>query len=142
MQGQDATPATRNLVFIDGHCRQCRLAGSWLERLDLRGSLGVQSFRHDYSYLQYGITAEALEQDMHLVRGTQVFRGFAAVTELSRQLPLLWPLFPFFLLAGRAGLGARLYSWLAVRRLIVADATSCRPALHSATSCRSSAEPD
>lgn len=142
MQVQDGKSAARSVVYIDGNCRHCRLAGAWLERLDLQRTLAVQSFRHDFSYLQYGISLVALEQDIHLVRGAEVFRGFAAVTELSRQLPLLWPLFPFFLLAERAGFGQRYYHWLAARRLIVPDAGHCEAEGRSTAGCLVSVNPD
>lgn len=142
MQEQYSQSAAGSVVFIDGHCRHCRLAGAWLKRLDLSSRLAVRSFRSDSSYLRFGITVAALEQDMHLVSGSEVFRGFAAVTELSRQLPLLWPLYPFLLLAERAGFGARVYRWLAERRLIVPDAASCRAVGLAAASCRISASSD
>jgi predicted DCC family thiol-disulfide oxidoreductase YuxK len=112
------------LLLYVGHCRMSRRAATCLYRLDVFRRLDLVSFRHDDSYLVAGIQLRALEQELHFVSGSQVWRGFPAVLQVVRRLPLLWPLLPFCWMAERLGLGQRLYRCLAANRVIV-DPTAC-----------------
>jgi predicted DCC family thiol-disulfide oxidoreductase YuxK len=113
------------VVFYDGHCRLCCQAAAWITRLDWFRCVAVSSFRHDDSWLDHGLSLKALESDMHVVVRGEEFKGFDAVSELAKRLPLLWPVLPAFLMVGQAGLGNRLYRFLADNRVIAGDSRSC-----------------
>lgn len=119
------------MVYFDGHCRACRSAARLIERLDWLGKFELMSFRHDDSFQRAGLTTAQLERAMHVVSGGRAYAGFAAVLAISLRLPLLWPLLPALWLADLTGVGATLYRFLADRRLIVADRTSCDAAVCS-----------
>jgi predicted DCC family thiol-disulfide oxidoreductase YuxK len=116
-------------VYIDGYCSHCRATGRWLELLDLFGSLKVESFRHTENYQRYGISPHELEAEMHVVTfrhdEMRVYRGFAAVQVIVRNLPFLWGLWPLAWALHQAGWGERAYRWLAARRLLVPDGQHC-----------------
>ncbi len=117
-----------NLVYFDGYCPFCSDAARLIERLDWLGKFEVVSFRHDDSFLGAGVTMEALEREMHVVAAGRVSAGFDAVMAISTRLPLLWPLVPAFWFAKLTGIGGWLYRFLAERRIIVADGSSCASA--------------
>ena len=116
-------------LFYDGFCPYCTATARAVRRLDLLRRIRVVSFRHSAEYAQYGITAEALEEAMHLVLhhagGHTVYRGYAAVVGVVRQLPPLWISLPLLWLLGAVGLGDRVYRWLAANRIIVPDSQHC-----------------
>lgn len=118
-------------VYFDGHCRHCRRFAALIRRLDRAGRLEPVSFRSDRSYLAAGVPTAALERELHVVSGSRVWRGFPAVEEIARRVPLLWWSVPLLRLAGSLGLGDRSYRWLAARRVVVPDAAAC-----SAQGCR------
>jgi predicted DCC family thiol-disulfide oxidoreductase YuxK len=55
---------------------------------------------------------------MHVLSadGRRVYHGFAALRWLAWRLPLLWPVAPLLYVPGVAGLGQRLYLWVARNR--------------------------
>ncbi len=55
-----------DLLLFDGHCRLCGASARSL-RGWARGSLTLQSFR-DIDLTTYGLTLEACEQSVHLIR--------------------------------------------------------------------------
>lgn len=119
----------RLLVYVDGLCPNCRRAGRLLKRLDLRGTLDVRSFRHGASFARYGLTADDVARELHVIvltaGGCRVFGGFEAVRALLRHIPLLWPLLPAAWLLAVSGQGGKVYRWLAERRTLVPDAGAC-----------------
>jgi predicted DCC family thiol-disulfide oxidoreductase YuxK len=119
----------RLTVYIDGYCSYCRATGRWLEFFDLFGSLRVESFRHSDHYRRFGISAQALEREMHVVvshrDAVRVYSGFTAVQVIVRNIPLLWGGWPLAWLLRQIGWGDRAYRWLAARRLLVADSQHC-----------------
>lgn len=115
-------------LYYDGYCPFCRASARLIGRLDWLGRIDLVSFRHDNSYLQLGISADALEEAMHVIdlrAAPVIYAGYPAVVAVVRNLPLLWPLWPIAWAAGRLGLGARIYRWLARNRIIVPDASHC-----------------
>ncbi|WP_448567870.1 DCC1-like thiol-disulfide oxidoreductase family protein [Thermus sp.] len=98
-------------VLIDATCPYCRALGRALEALDLGKALKVEPLQKAKDLPQ-----EALLQELHVLEGKRVYRGYAALLELARRLPLLWPLYPLLLLGRVGGLGEGLYQALARRR--------------------------
>lgn len=98
-------------VLIDAACPYCRTLGRTLKALDLEGSLRVEPLQE-----AQGLDQEALLEELHLLEGERVYRGYGALLRLAWRLPLLWPLYPFLLLGQALGLGPGLYRALARRR--------------------------
>lgn len=98
-------------MLIDATCPYCLALGRALEALDLGKGLKVEPLQDAKNLPQ-----EALLQELHVLEGERVYRGYAALLELARRLPLLWPLYPFLLLGRVGGLGERLYQAFARRR--------------------------
>jgi len=98
-------------VLIDATCPYCRAFGRALEALDLGKGLKVEPLQEAKDLPQ-----EALLQELHVLEGGRAHRGYAALLALARRLPLLWPLYPLFLLGQVGGVGQRLYQTLARRR--------------------------
>ena len=118
-------------IWIDGYCPYCRRAGRIIERLDWLNLATVRSFRHDTGYGLQGLHPQDLERRMHVhlnTSPTATVHGFQAVLHILKSLPLLWPLWPVARLLSTAGLGERLYQFLADRRIIVPDARQCQTA--------------
>ncbi len=118
--------SSASVLYFDGNCPDCRRAAHLIERLDWLRKLDTVSFRHDDSFLQAGILPADLEKAMHLVTDRRVLVGFSAVIAICRRLPLLWPALPALWLVGLTGAGDKLYSFLAARRIIVADPSACK----------------
>ncbi|WP_105318206.1 DCC1-like thiol-disulfide oxidoreductase family protein [Thermus tenuipuniceus] len=98
-------------VLIDASCPYCRAFGRTLKALDLGGSLRIEPLQE-----AQGLDREALLQELHILDGERVHRGYQALLALARRLSLLWPLYPLLLMGLAFGLGPRLYRTLAERR--------------------------
>ncbi|KHG66607.1 thiol-disulfide oxidoreductase [Thermus sp. 2.9] len=96
-------------VLIDARCPYCRALGGVLKALDLGQSLRVEPLQEVRDLDQ-----EALLQELHVLEGQRVYRGYGALLHLARRLPLLWPLLPVLYLLGPVG--RPLYRLLAARR--------------------------
>lgn len=105
------------LLFIDGDCAVCDGFGRRVIRFS--HCVHVQSFRQSNQYLQYGVTAEQLEQRMHLVIPgpvAHVAAGFDALCLLAWRVPLAWPALPVLYAARAAGAGPAAYRVFARNR--------------------------
>jgi predicted DCC family thiol-disulfide oxidoreductase YuxK len=98
-------------VLIDVRCPYCRALGRGLKALDLGKALKVEPLQEASDLPQ-----EALLRELHVLEGERVYRGYAALLQLARRLPLLRPLYPLLLLGRVGGLGERLYGAFARRR--------------------------
>ncbi|HMO57995.1 MAG TPA: DCC1-like thiol-disulfide oxidoreductase family protein [Roseiflexaceae bacterium] len=119
--GRRFFPQTLYLVY-DGNCRLCRRTVGTLRSLDLCGRIEYVDLFDDDAIRRAGLEwleQAALLHDMHVVRGQQVWRGFAAYRILAGRIPPLWPLIPLLYLWPVTQIGAALY-----RR--VADTRTCQ----------------
>lgn len=118
-------PRQSSLLFIDGYCAFCVRTGRFVAALDSFRRIRVVSFRHDDSYELHGLQLAALHEEIHLVVGEKVFRGFEALVEIAKKVPWLWPTVPVLLLMDRMGLGAALYRKVAASRTLSLDGRHC-----------------
>ncbi|HEX4143225.1 MAG TPA: DUF393 domain-containing protein [Pirellulales bacterium] len=115
------SPAQRPLaevVIFDGNCQLCTAQVSRLARWDTRGRLAFLSL-HDLEvsrrYPQ--LSHETLMREMVVVdRRGQYHHAAAAVRQIARRIPRLWPLVPFLYLPGTMPLWQWLYRQVADRR--------------------------
>lgn len=111
-----------DLLLFDGHCRLCGASARSL-RAWARGSLALQSFRDVDVAAQYGLTVQACEQAIHLVRDDGVIEhGVAALLGALRHR---WfaPLFAWVRLPGIRLIADRLYALVSKWRFRIAGRT-------------------
>ncbi len=120
-------------VLIDGFCPYCRRTGIWIKRLDWLGLFRVESYRESNVFAGFGLEYEQVDKEMHIIVTKQgkyvVFKGFRAFVEITKYIPLLWPLFPLLGLLNVLGLGPKFYQWLADNRIIVPNGRMCEEGL-------------
>jgi predicted DCC family thiol-disulfide oxidoreductase YuxK len=115
------TPAQRPLaevVIFDGNCQLCTAQVLRLAKWDTRGRLAFFSLHDPEVGRRYPqLTHEALMRDMVVVdRRGRFHHGAAAVRQLARRIPRLWPLVPWLYLPGTMPLWQWLYRQVADRR--------------------------
>lgn len=115
-------------VLYDDNCRLCRRSAFTLLLLDFLHRLDFVNFHHQTkrTKIDASLRYEELDKAMHIkLPSGKVLKGFVAVRELARHLPVLWPLWPLLHLPGVEAIGHRVYEWVAARRLRCTD-DSCR----------------
>ena len=115
------SPAQRpsaEVVIFDGNCQLCTAQVSRLARWDTRGRLAFLSLHDPEVGRRYPhLTHEVLMRDMVVVdRHGRFHHGAAALRELARRIPRLWPLVPWLYLPGTLPLWQWLYRQVADRR--------------------------
>lgn len=112
-------------LFYDGWCPFCRQSIATLQRLDLLMLLQPVSFRDPGVLERFGLeaTRAATRLQARAAGATTTVEGIDAFTLVGTRLPILWPIVPVLWVAGRLGIGQRLYDRVAVRRTILP--TSC-----------------
>ncbi len=115
------SPAQRPLaevVIFDGNCQLCTAQVSRLAKWDTRGRLAFLSLHDPEVSRRYPhLTYEVLMRDMVVVdRHGRFHHGAAALREIARRIPRLWPLVPWLYLPGTMPLWQWLYRQVADRR--------------------------
>ena len=115
------SPAERpaaEVVIFDGNCQLCTAQVSRLARWDTRRRLSFLSLHDPEVARRYpDLTHEMLMRDMVVVdRRGRFHHGAAALRELARRIPRLWPLVPFLYLPGTLPLWQWFYRQVADRR--------------------------
>ena len=107
-----------DVVIFDGKCRFCIGQVQRLARWDQRGRLAFLSLHEKEVARRWPqLSHDQLMEQMVVVDSENRCRGGAeALRYLSRQIPRLWPLFPFLHLPGTLPLWQILYRWVARRR--------------------------
>jgi predicted DCC family thiol-disulfide oxidoreductase YuxK len=119
-------------VLYDGACPRCRASMALVTAADPDRLIEpVDLTAVDVSAVHPGLTREACLKAMHLVRSDgSVAAGFDAVAGIARWLPLFWPLGAFGSLPGVAGVGRRVYNWVAANRARDVPCTDTTCGLH------------
>ncbi|HTU27461.1 MAG TPA: DUF393 domain-containing protein [Pirellulales bacterium] len=115
------TPTERpkaEVVVFDGHCQICTGQIARVAQWDTGGRLAFLSLHDPEVGRRYPeLTHEALMRDMYVVdRKGRYHRGAAALREIARRVPRLWPLVPFLYLPFSMPLWQWLYRQVADRR--------------------------
>ena len=114
--------STPDLLLYDGHCRLCSGSARSL-RTWARGSLTLQSFRELDVTARYGLSIEACEQAVHLVRSDGVIEhGVGALLGAVRHR---WfaPLFAWMRFPGIRFVVDQLYALVSKWRFRIAGTT-------------------
>lgn len=112
-------PRVWTLVY-DGYCPLCIRTMTQLDELDGARRLRYVDLERETGLatkLLPGVTLESMREEMAVVTPAGVgLRGFFAFREISRRLPVLWPLVPLMFAPGSAWVGTRVYAWVAANR--------------------------
>ena len=107
-------------LVYDGFCPLCIRTMTQLDELDGARRLRYVDLERETDRaraLLPGVSIEDMRQAMAVVTPTGVgLRGFFAFREISRRLPVLWPLVPLMYAPGSAWVGTRVYAWVAANR--------------------------
>jgi len=124
-----AAPARVWTVVYDGYCPLCIRTMTQLEVLDGARRLRYVDLERESARaaaLMPGVSFESMREEMAAVTPEgRVLRGFFAFREVSKRLPVLWPLVPLMFAPGAEWAGTRIYAWVAAnraRRLCEGDA--------------------
>lgn len=105
-------------VYYDDRCGLCSELRQKLQRWDYRHRLHWISLWDPQASAALHISQDQLATRLY-VRKTgdgKVAGGVWALVEVSRLLPILWPLIPLLTFSGYLGFGSFLYDWIAARR--------------------------
>lgn len=115
-------PSHRPVVIYDGNCPLCIRTVAVLRQLDVLGLLSYQNAREEFILppTKPPVDRERLLEQMYvLAPGTgrrRAYGGFYAFRWLAWRLPVCWPIVPLLYLPGAAGVGERVYAWIARNR--------------------------
>jgi predicted DCC family thiol-disulfide oxidoreductase YuxK len=119
-------------LYYDGNCSFCRRTVAFTRALDFYQTAEFVDFRQ-VDLAEVGLERARLERRICLVdaRG-RVHEGFAAYARIARGIPLLLPLAVIGLIPGISHLAARLYDFVAARRLLILSCPGGACALQTA----------
>ncbi|PYS65544.1 MAG: hypothetical protein DMF74_03695 [Acidobacteria bacterium] len=116
--GRRLFPKQMYLVY-DGNCKLCRRTVAsfrvfdLLNRVTYINALDRESLeKHQLTSLDSG----ALMRDMHVIVGSQTWKGFAAYREWMKRFPIFWFAVPFLYLGAVIQIGQRIYRQIADSR--------------------------
>lgn len=117
-------------LLYDASCAFCTASSKQALRFVPRGTLDLLDVNNPSVQARYGVTPEAAQREMHLVRPNgQVSKGARAVRDLLRLSRWAWPLANFWRIPGFSWLADRVYAWVAEHRYLfmgkVSPAESC-----------------
>jgi predicted DCC family thiol-disulfide oxidoreductase YuxK len=105
-------------VYYDGLCGICRASMARLKLFDWLNALEPVSFHSEGVVARDGLDLARLNRRLQarLAAGGPIHEGIDAVVQIAWRVPILWPIAPLLLLAGRLGIGQRAYDFVAARR--------------------------
>ena len=106
-------------VFYDGLCALCNQSVRILKRLDWLRRFeyhDIQEWERVHASYPQLDRAAALGA-MHIVRPDgSLYAGYAALRQISRELPLFFWVYPLLFLPGVTWAGPKLYGWISTHR--------------------------
>ncbi|WP_461180935.1 thiol-disulfide oxidoreductase DCC family protein [Virgibacillus kimchii] len=101
------------IIYYDGYCSICKGSKAFWKKVDWGKKLTYQSFRDLPSY------PEAMEKSLHVSHKGKWFQGYHAILEITKQIPIMWPLLLFMYPVKWIGFGEKLYQYIARNRKII-----------------------
>jgi len=106
-------------LLYDASCAFCTASTKQALRLVPPGSIELLDVNDSSVQAQYGVTPEAAQRAMHLVRANgRVSRGAHAARDILRLSRWAWPLANFWRIPGFAWVADRVYVWVADHRYL------------------------
>lgn len=106
-------------ILYDDKCKLCRRTAFTLLILDHLHRLDLVNFHHEAKRkkVDSSLAFEDLDKAMHIkLPDGKVLKGFDAMRELTKHLPLLWPVHPLLYIPHIEDAGHKVYAYIAGRR--------------------------
>jgi len=101
------------IVYYDSFCKLCTNSSTIWKKLDWRNKLTFHSFRDLDNY------PVEMEKSLHIQKGKKWYKGYSAIIQIAKTLPLLWVFLPFLYLFKLIGIGDMVYKVIAKNRKLV-----------------------
>lgn len=112
------------IIYYDSLCKMCTSSSIFWKKIDWKTRLTFESFRTIENY------PKEMEESLHVYHRDKWHKGFHAIIEISKKLPLLWVFLPFMYFLKWIGLGDFIYKKIAKNRKLVpvnqCDHNGCR----------------
>ncbi|WP_156290523.1 thiol-disulfide oxidoreductase DCC family protein [Oceanobacillus salinisoli] len=108
------------IVYYDSYCKLCTTSSTVWGKLDWKNKLSFESFRHLKDY------PIEMEKSLHVFHNGKWYKGYDAIIQIAKILPLLWLLIPAMYLFKILGLGDVIYNQIAKKRKLV-PVNQCHP---------------
>ncbi len=120
MNASHSKPRTNNSKLLyDASCAFCTTSTKQALRLVPSGTLELLDVNDTSVQARYGVTPEAAQREMHLVRSNgRVSKGAHAARDILRLSRWAWPLANFWRIPGFSWLADRVYAWVADHRYL------------------------
>ncbi len=106
-------------LLYDASCAFCTAGSKQALRFVPSGTLDLLDVNDPAVQARYGVTPEAAQREMHLIRPNgKVSAGADAIRNLLRLSPWAWPLARFWRIPGFPWLADRVYAWVAAHRYL------------------------
>ncbi|MBP1968299.1 putative DCC family thiol-disulfide oxidoreductase YuxK [Virgibacillus natechei] len=101
------------IVYYDSFCKICTSSSTIWKKLDWRNKLSFHSFRKLHHY------PKDMEKQLYVQQADHWYKGYNALIEIAKLLPLIWVFLPFIYLFKWVGLGDFIYRKIANNRKLV-----------------------
>jgi len=102
-------------IVYDDRCLFCIGVKSRIDTLakDKFNWVGISKF----DYKKYKLKKDDLLKEMHLIENDKVYKGYFSFKQMSKRIPLLFPLYILMLIPGIDFIGNKIYNFIAKHRL-------------------------
>lgn len=105
------------VLFYDGKCNFCITIIKILKGIDLSGKFTFLDLWKDSPLKKYGLIQSDLKDQIHLLdKNGEIFKGYFAIREVFRKIPLLLPLSLVTYLPFSSYFGQKIYQFVAKHR--------------------------
>ncbi len=120
MKASSSKRGTNNSKLLyDASCAFCTASTKQALRLVPPGTLELLDVNDASVQARYGVTPEAAQREMHLVRPNgRVSKGAHAARDILRLSRWAWPLANFWRIPGFSWVADRVYTWVADHRYL------------------------
>lgn len=106
-------------VYYDGSCPICNTSAGFIDRLDWFNKVELVDLYEPGALEKAGISYKRAIYRIQVKTGEcTIYEGIDALTLISVVIPSLWLIAPVLWLAGKIGIGNKVYDWIAKHRLI------------------------
>ena len=106
---------SKPLIIYDNRCLFCIRTKNFIDKLDKNKKLkwiGIDNF----NYKKFKLKKEDLLEEMHLISGNNVYKGYFAFKQISKKIPLFYIFYLLSLIPGVDFIGDKVYNLIAKHR--------------------------
>ncbi|WP_249869967.1 thiol-disulfide oxidoreductase DCC family protein [Oceanobacillus saliphilus] len=101
------------IIYYDSYCKICTNSSTIWKKLDWKNKLTFDSFRNIKDY------PPEMEKSLHVFHNHRWYKGYSAIIQIAKMLPLLWVFVPLLYLFKLIGFGDFIYKLVAKNRKLV-----------------------